>query len=472
MKTTKEVTMLEKAEAYITKWNMLEDGDKVIVGISGGADSVCLILVLEGLRKRIKFDMIGVHINHLIRGADAEHDEHFVNQFCSEIGIPCITFRKDVKEIAKRDKMSEEEAGRMVRHELFRQVLKEEQGTKIALAHHQNDNAETLMMNLARGTGLTGLGGMHPVNGQIIRPLLNVSRREIEEYLQKTDRLFCEDETNRSDQYTRNRIRNHIISYLEEEVNPKAVTHISSAMEQVRDIQEYLERQMIKDYHQVVRQKNGEWLLSASHYYETDKVIRPLILRKILMDAAGQKKNIFAVHIKDIDTLMERQCGREIHLPYELSAVRCYEGICFRRSKSSETIEPVMLIPGREIRIDSVKMKASILPGSVSEADHSEKPYTKYFDYDIIKKDVSIRTRQAGDYITIDDQGHTQKLKAYFINKKIPREERNRILLAAEGNHVLWIIGYKVNQYYQVKSYTGQTLKIEMITEDKDGRNN
>ena len=164
--------MLEKVENYIRQWKMLEKGDKVVVGLSGGADSVCLFLILEELRKKIGFEILAVHVNHGIRGEEAKADEEFVKTLCEKKEIPCRSVSVDIPKMAVEYRMSEEEAGRTARRKIFEQAAEEWGGTRIALAHHQDDNAETFFLHLARGSGLRGLGGIYPVNGMYIRPLL------------------------------------------------------------------------------------------------------------------------------------------------------------------------------------------------------------------------------------------------------------------------------------------------------------
>jgi len=234
--------MLEKVKNYVKKWQMLTEEDCVIVGVSGGADSVCLLLMLLEMRKEIGFDIVAVHVNHGLRGEEADEDEAFVKQFCVERDVLLETYFANIEDVAKERKMSTEEAGREVRRECFEQARIKYKGTKIALAHHQNDNAETFLFRLARGTGLKGLGGMAPVKDEYIRPLLCVARNEIEAYLREQGISYCADASNESDEYTRNRIRNHMIPYLETEINSKTIEHMSETMEQMRQVQDYLEQ--------------------------------------------------------------------------------------------------------------------------------------------------------------------------------------------------------------------------------------
>ena len=237
-------SMEKKILNFIEKYHMLQKEDKVIAGISGGADSICLLFVLLRLKEKIGFDVIAVHVNHGLRGESAKRDERFTETFCREWNIPCIVYHENVKEIAVQKKLSVEEAGRLVRRKAFEEVRVRYGGTKIALAHHQNDNAETMLLNLARGTGIRGLSGIRPVNGYMIRPLLGINRKEIEYYLKEHQLSYCEDETNAGDEYTRNRIRHQILPMLEEQVNRQAVRHMNETMEQLNQIRDYLEREI------------------------------------------------------------------------------------------------------------------------------------------------------------------------------------------------------------------------------------
>jgi len=467
--------MFDKIAAYIKKWNMLEPGDQVIVGISGGADSVCLLFVLHQLQQDLQLGLTGVHVNHGLRGSAADADEAFVKQLCEQLNIPCIIYHKNIKEIARERRRSEEEAGREVRREVFAEELRKTGGTKIALAHHQNDNAETLLLNLARGTGLRGLGGMHPVKEQMIRPLLCVTRQEIENWLAEQGISYCQDETNSSDGYTRNRIRNRVIPVLEDGVNIKTVPHISHTMEQLREVQQYLEQQIDLFYQNCVIIKEAEIILKKAPYEAAPQIIRRMLLKRILETLARAGRDIGGVHLESAEALMDLQVGRKVQLPYQIEAIRCYEGIRFVKERQIDVSMAVIELPlNQEVRIGNQLVRTQVKDAIAKGGKTSEKLYTKQFDYDIIKSDVSIRTREAGDYIVIDTKGRRQKLKSFFINEKIPQEEREQILLIAEGNHVLWIVGYRRSMAYQVNEYTKKILEIEIhdITEEKDEREN
>ena len=460
---------------------MLTCGDRVIAGVSGGADSVCLFLMLLELRKKIGFD-----VHHGLRGEAADQDQQFVEALCEQHRIPLEIFRVNLESIAKKRKQSLEEAGRMVRREAFDSVCKKYGGNKIALAHHQNDNAETLLWNLSRGTGLDGLGGIRPVNGKFIRPLLCMNRKEIEEYLAKRKQSYCIDETNAGTDYTRNKLRHLVLPILEEQVNSAAVRHMNETMEQIWELQEYMQEQVEAAYQECVQEhfEKACWIQIQQKSFETfPELIKKMVIRKGMEQVGGKKRDLSHKHVDVMMELMNKQVGRTLDLPYEMHAKRNYEGIrlekqrtySFGEEKKAEIMQECMAelnIPGETILADrNLKLRCKILekPKNLSIKDIPQKIYTKWFDYGIIKSSLYIRTRQAGDIIVIDEKGHQKKLKNWFVDEKIPKEVRDSQLLLAENNEILWVLGHRMSQAYQVKQSTKWILQIEVETYKSDG---
>ena len=477
---------MKRIEKFIQKYHMLTCGDKVIAGVSGGADSVCLFLMLLEVREKIGFDLIAVHVHHGLRGEAADQDQRFVEALCEQHRIPLEIFRVNLESIAKKRKQSLEEAGRMVRREAFDSVCKKYGGNKIALAHHQNDNAETLLWNLSRGTGLDGLGGIRPVNGKFIRPLLCMNRKEIEEYLAKRKQSYCIDETNAGTDYTRNKLRHLVLPILEEQVNSAAVRHMNETMEQIWELQEYMQEQVEAAYQECVQEhfEKACWIQIQQKSFETfPELIKKMVIRKGMEQVGGKKRDLSHKHVDVMMELMNKQVGRTLDLPYEMHAKRNYEGIrlekqrtySFGEEKKAEIMQECMSelnIPGETILADrNLKLRCKILekPKNLSIKDIPQKIYTKWFDYGIIKSSLYIRTRQAGDTIVIDEKGHQKKLKNWFVDEKIPKEVRDSHLLLAENNEILWVLGHRMSQAYQVKQSTKWILQIEVETYKSDG---
>ena len=448
--------MYQRVRAYVEKHHMLNKQDKVIAGVSGGADSICLLFMLLELKKELGFSLVAVHVHHGLRGKSADEDEAYVRKVCAKQNVELFVFHENVDLYAKQKGYTQEEAGREIRRQIFQKVCTEQKGTKIALAHHENDNVETFLWNLCRGTGFSGLSGIQPVAAEYIRPLLCLKREEIEKYLSEKGISYCTDETNLTEEYTRNRIRNRVIPYLEEHVNTQTVAHIADVIENIRGFHEYIEKEVEKYVKSCVFSQDGKWILDKKKFTEVPEIFQKNVIYEFLALAAGRKKDLEAVHVQMLMELLDRQVGKKCDLPYELKAVRIYEGM----ELAVKTLEePKEKEPDVQIRRFDRTPEMVTFP---------EKTYTKWFDYDIIKRTVKIRHREFGDYIIIDKNGKSQKLKQYFINEKIPQEVRNKIWLVADGQQIMWIVGYRQNQAYQI---TDQTKKIlEISFDEKDMR--
>ncbi len=447
---------------------MLVESDSVIAGVSGGADSVCLLFILRTLQEELGFSLTAVHIHHGIRGAEADADEAFVRQLCGEENVPLLVYHEDVPGYAKTHGLSEEEAGRRVRRRVLEQTAAEIGGTKIALAHHQNDNAETLLLNLCRGTGPLGLAGMKPKEGKWIRPLLCVTRAEIEAYLKERDIPYCVDETNLEDTYTRNRIRNHVIPYLESEVNARSVEHMTDTMEQMRQLGTYVEAETDRYLRQCSKRGADGLLIQKEEFDRVPRALQSYVLHQALCETAQERQDIGAAHVKALEELMENQVGRWITLPYAVTAKRVYEGILLTRDLAPEAEGDEAEDEAEEGEADGLFLmrvfdRPDPLPAFPTD------PYTKWFDYDIIKNAVKLRHRKPGDFLVIDQDGHTQKLKQFFINEKIPACQRDQVWLAADGAQIMWVVGYRQNQAYQITERTRRILEIVYEKGEENG---
>ena len=455
--------MERKVEQFIDQWEMLSKNDVVITGVSGGADSVALLLILDELRKKRNFSVHVVHVNHGIRGEDADHDERYVKILCEKRGLSFSCVQVDVPAYARERKLSEEEAGREVRRNAFWDAMKEYHGTKIALAHHQEDNAETFFLNLARGSKLKGLGGISPVNGVYIRPLLCVGRREIEAFLAERNEKYCMDATNLEDTYMRNRIRNHVIPYFRNQINERTVEHVNAAMEHLREVQKYLEKHQQIAYEAIVSKEKGQMILKQEPFEKEDKLMREMVIRKVLAEVAGREKDLEEVHVQAVASLMQKQTGRRLDLPYGLVARRGYEGIVVQKQTKSEektcALE-IVLEDGASWEYAGRRISCRIFERPEGIVDVPKKTFTKWFDYDIMKGIISVRTRQPGDKIVVDADHHSKKLKSFYIDAKIPAEERDQIPVLAIDKDILWVVGYRQSKNYQVTEETRTIVEI------------
>jgi len=447
--------MLNKVVKFIKDNNLIKDNDIIVVGVSGGADSVSLFLMLLEIKKVIPIELFVVHINHGIRGDEADQDALFVEKLCDKFDTKFQIFKFNIPKIAKQRGISLEEAGREVRYETFFKVVTEKYANKIAVAHNLNDNAETILLSLFRGTGLKGLTGIKAKRDIIIRPLLCLSRKEIENYLNENHVSYRTDSTNLEDVYIRNIIRNTILPEVTKVINAGAVSHIVNAGATLEEIENYLEEQTHKEYEGTT--------INLEKLLKMNIVIRKRIIRKAIEEAAGKLKDITAVHVQDVLSLCEKSVGKFIMLPYGIRAVRTYDSIIIEEDKEDVDLHIVYLqLKEGEYILPYERGKLAVSFNETSEnLENEENMYTKCFDYDKIKGALYLRTRREGDFIKINPNGNTKKIKTYFIDEKIPSKERDNILLVTNENHVLWIVGHRVSEEFRVTNDTKTIIKLE-----------
>ena len=470
----------EKVFAYIKEHRMLQDGDRVVVGVSGGADSVCLLFLLLEWQRENPMDIAVVHVDHGIR-AEAGEDARYVESLCAERKIPFFLTQADVRDRARREKSSEEEAGRRTRYEAFDKAAEEWGATKIAVAHNSNDRSETQLFHLFRGSGIRGLASILPVRDRIIRPILCLERSEIEDFLTQQGIAYCKDATNDGDDYTRNRIRHHILPYAEENIVRGCVAHMNQTAELLAETEDYLEQQTAEAAERCAR-TTGSRKEAVCITVETFLTLHPLMRKRLLYEEVKRlspgQKDITYRHIEELLTLFTREGNRQICLPFGIRGRRQYGEVLLTtvRAGTGETEKTAVqgVLSGQK---GILELEQGILEYSICELSHTpeknqEVPtnqYTKWFDYDKIKKCPMIRTRQTGDYLTIADGrgGMIRKsLKSYFVDEKIPREERDRLPILAEDDHVLWVMGYRISEYYKVTENTKRILKVQLIRKE------
>ena len=458
---------IDKIKAVIKDNELIKEGERVVVGVSGGADSVCLLLVLKEI---MPLECItAVHINHGIRGDEAARDEDFVLQLCKRQGIRLEIRRLDVPLFARENKISEEEAGRVLRYRVFEEIRLLYKADKIAVAHNLNDVAETFLMNLSRGSGITGLTGIKLRSGVLIRPLIKTSRAEIEGIVTYLGESFITDSTNNSLIYTRNRIRKRIIPELEE-VNERAVSHINDACERLEKIEGYIIKEAANAYKSYVTKSKDIFI--SNEILTLDEVIIEEVLHKALSEAAGRARDIGGVHISYLLELFSKQVGREIDLPYQVRAFREYKGIRLKGSANkSESGESIQMLPELLLHTEDVEgistvaseednIRLTFEDGSVKNL--SQNSCIRWFDYDKLAENVMVRFKEEGDFLVISPEGDKKKLKKYFVDNKIPSDKRGGIPLVVSGNDVLWIIGYRTGEGARITKSTKKLLKMEI----------
>lgn len=470
----------EKVFSFMEEHHMLKPGDHVVVGVSGGADSVCLLFLLSEYAKRVPIQLTVVHINHGIR-EDASGDAEYVRKLCASKDIPYFLKCYDIPALSKEEHLSEEEAGRRARYEAFYEVADKQKAegdlAKIAVAHHANDCAETMLFHLFRGSGLTGLSGIRPVRDRIIRPLLILERWEIEEYLRNLGIDYCHDSTNDEDEYSRNRIRHHLIPYAEENICKGAAEHVSQAACRIAEAEDYIVRQVNEAMKECVAYSQERRCVSLEKFHRLHPLLQKRLFLEVLKDLTPQRQDISAIHVKSLLELAKGESGKSLDFPYRIHARKEYESLIVEKKKDDEGQVSLRELPiampavDRESIVDfadyqfrfCVRRRESVSELSGDEFVIPQNKYTKWIDYAKIEESLVLRTRASGDYLVIrrgnGEQCH-KNLKDYMITEKIPRQERDTLPVLCCGSQVLWLVGYRISENIKVTEETELVLQV------------
>lgn len=418
----------------------------IIVGVSGGADSMCLLLLLRMLAEECGLQLTAVHVHHGIRGREADADAHFVQEMCERLRVSCVIQRRDVPKLAAASHQTLEEAGRQVRYEIFEQLRQERGADWIAVAHHREDQAETVLLNLFRGSGLRGMGGMRPVQGHIIRPLLHVSRQEIEAFLEKNGIDWRQDCTNQETDAARNAVRLNILPEIRA-IQPDIIGVLCHSAQRFTAAADYIREEAEQFIEAQKKEQEDGFALPAPALRKLAPALRSEVLYAALAQAAGRKKDLTARHIEQLEQLCEGQSGRRAVLPYGVAAERSYDWLIFHTEGGKRTEAH---IPEADMRVVSVAEAEKI----------AENDCTKRFAYDKIDRLPVWRFRQPGDRIALYADGRGKKLQDFFTDRKIPAAQRERIPVLALDTEILWVAGLRVSAKYRITDETRQVLVV------------
>ena len=457
--------IIDKVNNFIVDNQMINAGDRIVLGLSGGADSVCLLILLLDLAGRLGYssgDIFAVHINHMIRGQEADGDEEFAGRLCQDKQVNFIAFRKDITAYAKELGLSIEEAGRKYRYECFEKVASENGCTKMAVAHNRNDMAETVIFNMLRGTGLKGMSGMQPVRGNVIRPILNITRDEILEYLSTKNQNYRNDSTNDGVDYDRNKIR-HIILPAMMDINKAAVDHICQMALEAGNSYSYIHHKALEDYSGVSEDDSfGKTVtLDVNELYKYNPVLQEHLIHEAIGDVAGEKKDITRKHIMAVVGLLYQETGKLVELPYGIRARRSYNDLIICNKTEITDDYRIKLEPDGEYEVPGKgRIEFKIIDYN-QDIEISKKIYTKMLDYDKIKDTLYLRTPNDGDSIVIDAKGGTKKLSRVFIDNKVDCEVRGSWPVVACGHDIVWVVGLRFSEAYKVDENTKRILYMD-----------
>ncbi|MEF9951528.1 MAG: tRNA lysidine(34) synthetase TilS [Clostridium sp.] len=451
--------MLNKSINTIIKHNMIDYGDEIVVGFSGGPDSLALLHILMTIKEEYNLTIHAAHINHMIRGDEALRDEEFCRRFCLENNITFHLKREDVNSLAKKLKLSSEEAGRKVRYDFFNEIIKDNPKGKIALAHNLNDNGETIIMRFLRGSSLLGMGGISPKRNNIIRPIIECKRSEIESYCINNNLNPVIDSTNLQEIYTRNKIRLNLIPYIIKNFNSNILENLNTNSHIARDEEDFLSG-ISKDSLSSIKISNG---YSREKFNSLHIALRRRVLRDIIKESLGDINGIESKHIELLINFIDSgESGKSINIKKGLICSLNYSefNISTKEKKQANNVEIYL----KDVLDSSFMVKdhnVHVTQVDYNEFLHGDKLAT-YIDGDNILDTLVLRFRTTGDYIHIKGLVGKKKLKDLFIDSKVPREKRDNLLLVASGSKVISILNFKRSTLYIPTTTTKIILKINI----------
>ena len=457
---------VQEMHRFISQHSMIEAGETVLVAVSGGADSMALLYGLHTLLPHLNCYLHVVHLDHHLRD-DSAADAEFVEEHAARLELPFTGHTVELSQLNKQWKLSTEAAGRKARYEFFESVCQETGATKIALGHHRDDIVETVLMNLIRGGGSTGLKGILPIrDGKFIRPLAGFIRKEIETFLDSENLVPRQDPTNKDQRYLRNRIRHELLPLLEQNYNPNIRTGLIKTAEILGTESEYLDSLACEAFENCKLSPTGKdpIILDRITFQQKHLVLQRRILRHAIFEMTGKMSDFSFNHYQAIlNAIHGERPNIVLSLPDELLFRRVYDQFIFER-KSAEIGEYVysLAVPGQtyisEVNTNITAHVYDSLP--TEKISIPDGTYEAIFDYEKVDLPLIVRNRRQGDRFQPHGMKGTKKIKDYMIDVKVPRMDRDKIPLLVCGDEILWVIGFTTNDKFKIVSQTNKYLHL------------
>ncbi|MDI6889943.1 MAG: tRNA lysidine(34) synthetase TilS [Thermodesulfovibrionales bacterium] len=455
--------LLKKVKETIKKHSMLSSKERVLTALSGGPDSVCLLYVLKNLKDEFKLDLHAIYIDHGLRPEETPKEIEFCKKLCEKLNLPFITKFIDVKSYAKEKGINRQAAARQLRYQVFEETAFEINAHKIALGHTADDQAETLLMHLFRGSGPTGLSGIPPVRGRFIRPLIEIERREIDRYLREEEIDFIVDSSNLRKDYLRNKIRLSLMPMIKE-VNPNIIETLSRTAAILREEERYFGIIVTKTLMRLISRKSDSRIeLFLAPLEAMEKVILRRTLRRAIDETRGLR-GINFIHIEDIIELIKSgKTGDRLYLPDGIRAIKEYSTLILTSEPPVKLDTYILEVPGEiTLKEAGLSIKASIIePSEVSQTVEGLQRTLAFFDAEKLTFPLTVRSRKSGDFFYPLGFGKKKKLQDFFVDEKVPRDERDRIPLIVSGEDIIWVMGYRGDERFKVTDETKKVLRLE-----------
>jgi len=453
---------LDQVQATIESHGMIAAGDLVLVAVSGGPDSAALLHVLDSLRTKFRFRLRAAHVHHGIRGTDADADARAAATLAQSLGIPFSRHRADVPNYAETHGLSLEAAAREVRYQWLESIANRYRANRIATGHTADDQAETILLNLLRGTGPRGLAGIHPVRGRLVRPLISISRSHVENYCKHHRISFRVDRSNFDSTFTRNRIRHEALPALQK-IQPAVATNLARLAAIMRAEDEFMAEQADNALRGVASQRPGEVGIILSLF----GALAPALQRRVLRAAVARVKgDELDIGLERIDALVHLavsgRTGATIELPGGLRAERTYGEVVIAPTPSGKDVstqEWTLSVPGEiTIRELGIELRARRSRAKTPPPN----PMSALVDVSKIDIPLTVRTRRRGDRFRPLGMKGTVKLQDFFVNAKVSRSDRDRVPLVLSGDKIIWVVGYRINESVKTSGKTRRSIRLDV----------
>ena len=465
--------MLNKIKETINKTGMFERGQSLLLAVSGGPDSVAMLFVLHSLSYKLNLDLYIAHINHKLRGAESDKDQNYVEHLSKKLNIPLFVLKKDTKSFAKKNKLSIEDAARQIRYSFFTECARRSKIDSISTAHTLDDQAETVLMRFLRGAGIRGLRGIQPASDlfefKLTRPLIKITRKEIEGYLRKKRIRPRIDKSNLDTKFLRNRIRHELVPQLVKEYNPNLKNQLVMLAKMLNEDYDYIQLLSYEQFNKIATSSSNKRVVFKLKAFKALNVsAQRYLVRSAIKQLAFTLDNIEYRHWEEIKSLVSsRPIGSIVNLPNSIIAIKIKSSLIFTiKSKSTSTKpkekEVVLNVPGITT-YNRKKVKASF-------KDKPPKAYSKnngieFFDLDKVDLPIVVRKRKKGDKVKPLGMKGYKKLSDVFIDKKIPKNRRDNIpvIVSALGD-IIWVVGLCTSESQKLTLTSSKILRLELLT--------
>lgn len=462
--------LFRKFKRAIDTYQLIKKGDRLIVGVSGGIDSMVLLNLLNDYREALDLFLIVAHVNHGLRPDESDQEADLVRDESKRLGLPFEYGKFDIKGFKKDGGLSHQDAARRVRFQFFYDLLQKHHAQKIALGHHADDQVETILLRIIRGSGLEGLKGMLPIReGKVIRPLLEVWRREIESFALEKKIPFLTDSSNLKEDYLRNRVRLSLIPWIEKELQPNFKKILLRSSIHLRNENDYLERESEEAYQQLVHQERDGFSFKFSEYQSLHQAIQWRVIKKILKNIyhgtlRGGKYEWSMIH-QFYQVLQTSSPSFLIELSEGIYGEKRYDDVFLKKGMIERfpPFEVELICPGRTF-VEPLRREVVIEETDQHEFQRNLKdPNIAFLDYESLHFPLKLRNFRSGDRFHPLGTKGSQKVKEFFIDHKIPKLERSNIPLLVSGEIIAWIVGHRIDERVKITDKTKRVLKIKII---------